>query len=69
MYLLPLLLLREILKLVLFCPLELGHQVFQALGIVLLAHVLVPLQPLLLYPSLFLDKVILLGFHFYFVLL
>ena len=64
MHLLPLLLLREILKFVLLCPLELGHQVFQALGIVLLTHVLVPLQPLLLSAPLFLDKVVLLGFYF-----
>lgn len=58
----PLLLLREILKLVLLCPLELGHQVPQTLGIVLLAHVLVPLKPLLLCAPPLLEKVALLGF-------
>jgi hypothetical protein len=65
----PLLLPREILELMLLSLLELGHQVFQTLGSVLLPYILVPLEPFLLGMSLFLEEVVLLGFYFYFVLL
>jgi len=65
----PLLLLLQILKSVLLGPVQLGHQVCEALGKVFLAQILVPLKPVLMGTTLFLEEVVLLGVFFNFVLL